>query len=57
MDGQDDDSHRGDGGCLGMWRLTEAVLDPDEGSVTVYRCDLCGALLPVTSGGVHPSTV
>jgi hypothetical protein len=57
MGGADDkDSHADTAGCLGMWRLTEAVLDPEEGSVTVYVCDLCGAVLPVTTGGVHPGT-
>jgi len=55
MDGDDKDSH-GEAGCLGMWRIVEAVLDPAVGALTLYRCELCGALLPVPPGGVHPGT-
>jgi hypothetical protein len=55
MDGDDKGSHDGHG-CLGMWRMVEAVLDPDAGALTLYRCELCEALLPVPPGGVHPGT-
>jgi hypothetical protein len=39
-----------------MWRFTAAVVDEEEGAVTEYVCDLCGALLLVPPGGTHPET-
>lgn len=55
MGDDDEDSHER-GGCPGMWRLVEAVLDRDRGAMTVYVCDLCEAVLMVPPGGIHPTT-
>lgn len=55
MGGDEKGSHR-DSDCPGMWRLVEAVIDPLEGSTTVYRCELCEEILTVPTGGVHPTT-
>lgn len=55
MGGDDEGSHD-DGGCPGLWRLVEAVLDPESGALTLYRCELCEEWLPVPPGGVHPTT-
>lgn len=54
--GADEDSHQQADGCPGMWRLTEALCDLEAGALTVYVCELCGAVLTVPPGGVHPST-
>jgi hypothetical protein len=56
MGGGNEEGSR-DGGCPGMWRLVEAVLDRDEGAaLTVYVCDLCGETMIVPPGGTHPTT-
>jgi hypothetical protein len=56
MGADDEDSHADMAGCLGMWRLTGVVLDPELGSITVYECELCGAELMITPGETHPVT-
>jgi hypothetical protein len=54
MDGED--QAHDESGCPGLWRLAGAVVDPETGALTWYRCEMCDTLLAVPPGGVHPET-